>query len=61
MKGGLVFAKPMRERNFVTIIDPFHIKYGKVLTAVMSLMSIFLDLTWVPATLIGLGKLCFMK
>lgn len=61
MKGGLVFAKPMRERKFVTIIDPFHIKYGKALTAVMSLMSIFLDLTWVPGTLIGLGKFCFMK
>lgn len=56
-----MFAKPLRERNFVTIIDPFHIKYGKVLTAVMSLMSILLDLIWLPTTLIGLGKFCFMK
>uniref|UniRef100_A0A4W6BZN4 Solute carrier family 5 member 7 n=1 Tax=Lates calcarifer TaxID=8187 RepID=A0A4W6BZN4_LATCA len=35
--GGLVFAKPMRERKYVTMLDPFHFKYGKVLTAVLSL------------------------
>ncbi|GLD74545.1 high-affinity choline transporter 1-like isoform X2 [Lates japonicus] len=55
MTGGLVFAKPMRERNYVTMLDPFHFKYGKVLTAVLSLASIFMDVVWVPTTLIGLG------
>uniref|UniRef100_UPI0037E9273E high-affinity choline transporter 1-like n=1 Tax=Semicossyphus pulcher TaxID=241346 RepID=UPI0037E9273E len=53
--GGLVFAKPMRERNFVTMLDPFLIKYGKVLTAGMCLASLIVDLVWVAATLIGLG------
>ncbi|XP_018516261.1 high-affinity choline transporter 1-like isoform X1 [Lates calcarifer] len=53
--GGLVFAKPMRERKYVTMLDPFHFKYGKVLTAVLSLASIFMDVVWVPSTLIGLG------
>ncbi|XP_039640159.1 high-affinity choline transporter 1-like [Perca fluviatilis] len=52
---GLVFAKPMRERKYVTMLDPFHAKYGKVLTAGLCLVSIFLDLLWVPTTLIGLG------
>ncbi|XP_068184116.1 high-affinity choline transporter 1-like [Antennarius striatus] len=53
--GGLVFAKPMRERNFLTMLDPFHFKYGKEITAVLSLASLLTDLTWVPATLICLG------
>ncbi|XP_074503163.1 high-affinity choline transporter 1-like isoform X2 [Sebastes fasciatus] len=52
---GLVFAKPMRERNYVTMLDPFHAKYGKVLTAGLCLASVSLDVLWVPATLIGLG------
>uniref|UniRef100_UPI0037E89AD8 high-affinity choline transporter 1-like n=1 Tax=Semicossyphus pulcher TaxID=241346 RepID=UPI0037E89AD8 len=53
--GGLVFAKPMREKNCVTMLDPFHMKYGKALTAVLCLASIALDVVWVPSTLIGLG------
>ncbi|XP_037639121.1 high-affinity choline transporter 1-like isoform X1 [Sebastes umbrosus] len=52
---GLVFAKPMRERNYMTMLDPFHAKYGKVLTAGLCLASVSLDVLWVPATLIGLG------
>ncbi|CAJ1066838.1 high-affinity choline transporter 1-like [Xyrichtys novacula] len=53
--GGLVFAKPMRERNFVTMLDPFHAKYGKVLTAGLCLASLMIDLFWMPSTLISLG------
>ncbi|XP_074532207.1 high-affinity choline transporter 1-like [Halichoeres trimaculatus] len=53
--GGLVFAKPMRERNFVTMMDPFRIKYGKVLTAGLCVASLIIDLFWVPTTLIALG------
>uniref|UniRef100_UPI003AAB8A38 high-affinity choline transporter 1-like n=1 Tax=Centroberyx gerrardi TaxID=166262 RepID=UPI003AAB8A38 len=53
--GGLLFAKPMRDRKYVTMLDPFHIKYGKVPTAVLSLASILLDVLWLSTTLIGLG------
>lgn len=56
-EGGLVFAKPMRETHYRTMLDPFHMKYGKVLTAVMSLASIVLDVFLVPGTLTGLGML----
>ncbi|XP_073338703.1 high-affinity choline transporter 1-like [Pagrus major] len=52
---GTVFAKPMRERNCVTMLDPFHIKYGKAVTAGLSLTSLYLDLVWIPSTLIALG------
>ncbi|XP_059192968.1 high-affinity choline transporter 1-like [Centropristis striata] len=53
--GGLVFAQPMRERNCVTMLDPFHAKYGKAVTAGLSLASLFMDLFWFPSTLMGLG------
>ncbi|XP_062245668.1 high-affinity choline transporter 1-like [Platichthys flesus] len=52
---GLVFAKPLREMKCVTMMDPFHIKYGKVLTAGLSLASILIDILWVALTLICLG------
>ncbi|XP_029691070.1 high-affinity choline transporter 1-like [Takifugu rubripes] len=53
--GGFFFAKPMRKRRCITVLDPFHQKYGKALTAGMSLVSLCLDMFWVPATLTGLG------
>lgn len=53
--GGLVFVKPMRERNCMTMLDPFHLKYGKAITTALSLVSLFLDVIWVPTTLTGLG------
>ncbi|XP_068184083.1 high-affinity choline transporter 1-like [Antennarius striatus] len=55
MIGGLVFAGPMRERRFVTMLEPFQIKYGKVVTAILGVVSMLIDLTWVPGTLFGLG------
>ncbi|XP_027132325.1 high-affinity choline transporter 1 [Larimichthys crocea] len=55
MTGGLLLAKPLRERNFVTMLDPFQIKYGEVLTAVLSLVSLFLDVLWVAAVVASLG------
>ncbi|XP_075872822.1 high-affinity choline transporter 1-like [Nelusetta ayraudi] len=53
--GGLLFAKPMRKMHCVTMLDPFHVKYGKVLAAGLSCISICLDMFWLPATLTGLG------
>ncbi|XP_068597138.1 high-affinity choline transporter 1-like isoform X2 [Brachionichthys hirsutus] len=53
--GGLFFAKPMRDRNCVTMLDPFHFKYGKVMTAGLSLGPIAVDVAWLAATLTGLG------
>ncbi|XP_024916992.1 high-affinity choline transporter 1-like [Cynoglossus semilaevis] len=52
---GLVFAKPLRELNCVTMMDPFYFKYGKVITAGLSLSSLCIDLTWFPLTLTALG------
>ncbi|CAG05144.1 unnamed protein product [Tetraodon nigroviridis] len=53
--GGFLFVAPMRERRCMTVLDPFQQKYGRALTAAMSLVSLCLDMFWVPATLTGLG------
>ncbi|XP_071753521.1 high-affinity choline transporter 1-like [Centroberyx gerrardi] len=53
--GGLFFAKPMRDRKYVTMMDPFQIKYGKVPTAALSLTALASEIMWVTGTLIGLG------
>ncbi|CAN9500224.1 unnamed protein product [Ophioblennius macclurei] len=52
---GLIFVEPMRDRKCITMLDPFHMKYGKVPTVGLSLASLVMDVTWVPSTLIGLG------
>ncbi|XP_008319899.1 high-affinity choline transporter 1-like [Cynoglossus semilaevis] len=52
---GLVFAKPLRELNCVTMMDPFQFKYGKVLTAGLSFFALFLDIMSTPTILFALG------
>lgn len=54
--GGLFFAKPMRDKKYITMMDPFQIKYGKILSAVLVLPCLLGDLMWVSCTLLGLGK-----
>lgn len=53
--GGALFVNPMRDRKCMTMLDPFHQKYGKAITTVLSLVSLFLDVIWIPTTLAGLG------
>ncbi|XP_003963885.1 high-affinity choline transporter 1-like isoform X1 [Takifugu rubripes] len=53
--GGLFFAEPMRNNKYVTMMDPFQIKYGKVATAALSVASLISEIMWVTGTLIGLG------
>ncbi|XP_073330497.1 high-affinity choline transporter 1-like [Pagrus major] len=53
--GGLFFAKPMRDKKYVTMMDPFQIKYGKVLSGALVLPSLLGDVLWVSCTLLGLG------
>ncbi|XP_051274091.1 high-affinity choline transporter 1-like isoform X2 [Dicentrarchus labrax] len=53
--GGLVFAKPMRDSKYVTLLDPFQIKYGKAMTVIQSLALLLADVMFLAATLISLG------
>ncbi|XP_034544268.1 high-affinity choline transporter 1-like [Notolabrus celidotus] len=53
--GGLFFAKPLRDKKYITMMDPFQIKYGKVLSGALVLPSLMVDVLWVSCTLLGLG------
>ncbi|KAM8771472.1 high-affinity choline transporter 1-like [Acanthopagrus schlegelii] len=53
--GGLFFAKPMRDKKYITMMDPFQIKYGKVLSGALVLPALLGDVLWVSCTLLGLG------
>uniref|UniRef100_A0A3Q3RFA2 High-affinity choline transporter 1-like n=1 Tax=Mastacembelus armatus TaxID=205130 RepID=A0A3Q3RFA2_9TELE len=54
--GGLFFAKPMRDRKYTTMMDPFQIKYGNVVSGILSVALLISDIIWVTGTLIGLGS-----
>ncbi|XP_068424058.1 high-affinity choline transporter 1-like [Clinocottus analis] len=53
--GGLVFAEPMRARKYVTMMDPFQIKYGNGLSGLFSIAPLVSEILWVTSTLISLG------
>ncbi|XP_042292822.1 high-affinity choline transporter 1-like isoform X2 [Thunnus maccoyii] len=55
MTGGLFFAKPMRDKKYITMMDPFQVKYGKVLSGALVLPALLVDVLWVSCTLLGLG------
>lgn len=58
--GGLFFAKPMRDKKYITMMDPFQIKYGKVLSGALVLPALLGDVLWVSCTLLGLGKYAYL-
>ncbi|XP_049919264.1 high-affinity choline transporter 1-like [Epinephelus moara] len=53
--GGLFFAKPMRENNYISIMDPFQRKYGKALTVALAIIPVIAEVSWTSATLVSLG------
>ncbi|XP_023258294.1 high affinity choline transporter 1-like [Seriola lalandi dorsalis] len=53
--GGLFFVKPMRDKKYITVMDPFQRKYGAVLSGALVLPSLLVDVLWVSCTLLGLG------
>lgn len=53
--GGLFFAKTMRDKMYVTMMDPIQQKYGHILCSCLALPSLLGDILWVSCTLLGLG------
>lgn len=49
----------MRDRKYVTMMDPFHAKYGDRLTGLLSVAVLMSEVIWVTSTLISLGNLKF--
>ncbi|KAL6739098.1 hypothetical protein Aduo_012584 [Ancylostoma duodenale] len=53
--GGLLFAKRMREEGYVTMLDPFQIKYGQRVGGLMFLPALLGEVFWSAAILSALG------
>ncbi|XP_040894295.1 high-affinity choline transporter 1-like isoform X2 [Toxotes jaculatrix] len=53
--GGLFFAKPMRSKRYVTMLDPFQHRYGNAFTATLLLPALVSDILWVACILAALG------
>ncbi|XP_076438574.1 high-affinity choline transporter 1-like [Babylonia areolata] len=54
--GGIIFARPMRERRYVTMLDPIQKAFGRVPTVLVYLASLFGDVLWTAAILSALGS-----
>ncbi|XP_034381666.1 high-affinity choline transporter 1-like [Cyclopterus lumpus] len=53
--GGLFFVKPIRSKNYVTLMDPFQEKYGNTVAAVLFIPSLISDILWIACILGALG------
>ncbi|XP_051916436.1 high affinity choline transporter 1-like isoform X2 [Hippocampus zosterae] len=53
--GGLLFAKPMRSKRYVTMLDPFQHCYGQSFTTAILIPNLLSDIFWVACILAGLG------
>ncbi|XP_068442851.1 high-affinity choline transporter 1-like [Clinocottus analis] len=53
--GALFFVKPIRSKNYVTLMDPFQEKYGNAVAAVLFIPSLIGDILWIACILGGLG------
>ncbi|XP_055061163.1 high affinity choline transporter 1 [Misgurnus anguillicaudatus] len=53
--GGLFFAKPMRSRGYVTMIDPFQQLYGKRMGGLLFIPALMGEIFWSAAILSALG------
>lgn len=47
----------MRDKNYITMMDPFQRKYGKTLTGLLAIIPFISEVMWVPVTLISLGNI----
>ncbi|MGH0177369.1 UNVERIFIED_CONTAM: hypothetical protein FKN15_075183 [Acipenser sinensis] len=53
--GGFFFAKPMRDNNYLTMIDPFQLRYGNAWTVMLCIPAILSEVFWSACTLAALG------
>jgi len=53
--GGLIFAGPMRRRNYTTMLDPLADRFGQRMAAVLYLPALLGEVFWTAAILTALG------
>lgn len=54
--GGLFFAKPMRSKGYVTMLDPFQQLYGKRMGGLLFIPALMGEMFWAAAIFSALGK-----
>lgn len=57
MKGGLFFAEKMRTEGYVTMLDPFQLKYGQRMGGLLYIPALLGEVFWTAAILAALGKI----
>ncbi|XP_045928613.1 high-affinity choline transporter 1-like [Micropterus dolomieu] len=53
--GALFFIKPIRTKNYVTLMDPFQEKYGNTVAAILFIPALIADVLWIACILGALG------
>ena len=53
--GGLIFARPMRSRNYTTMLDPLEARFGRTSNFIFFIPALLGDLFWTSAILVALG------
>lgn len=53
--GGLIFARPMRRRNYTTMLDPLEDRFGQPMATVLYLPALLGEVFWTAAILTALG------
>ncbi|KAM8977432.1 high affinity choline transporter 1 [Pelodytes ibericus] len=53
--GGLFFAKPMRSKGYITMLDPFQQVYGKRMGGLLFIPALMGEMFWAGAILSALG------
>lgn len=47
----------MREKNYISMMDPIQKKYGKQLTAMLAIIPVMSEVLWTAAVLTTLGTI----
>ncbi|VDK63446.1 unnamed protein product [Onchocerca ochengi] len=53
--GGILFAKKMREEGYITMLDPFQMKYGQRVGGLLFIPALLGEVFWTAAILSALG------
>ncbi len=53
--GGLFFARPMRRRNYMTMLDPLEDRFGRRMAGLLYLPALMGEIFWTAAILTALG------
>lgn len=55
--GGLFFAEKMRTEGYVTMLDPFQLKYGQRMGGLLYIPALLGEVFWTAAILAALGMI----